>query len=63
MESIHHNLANQMIATLHTQNENIVNLEDSLMRAGLGGDMMEKASLDIGQAEDGLKETKDQVDT
>ena len=32
------------------------------MSARFGGKMMEKANLDIGQAEDDLKETRDQVD-
>ena len=48
-----------MIATLHTLNENIVTLGDSLMRAKIGGDMMEKANLDIGHAKDNLKESRD----
>ena len=51
-----------MIATLHTLNKNIVSLGDSLMKASLGGDMMEKTSLEIGQAENDLKDTRDQVD-
>ena len=32
------------------------------MRVRFEGDMMEKASVDIGQAADDLKDTKDQVD-
>ena len=48
LESIHQNLANQMIAMLNTLNKNIVSLGDSLMSARFGGDMMEKANLDIG---------------
>ena len=51
-----------MIATLSTLNENIVSLGESLMSARFGRDMMEKASLDIGQTEDALKETRDQAD-
>ena len=49
--------------TLHTLNENIVNLGDSLMRARFGRNMMEKASMDIGQTEHDLKETTDLVGT
>ena len=37
-ESIHQVLTKQIVDTLHTLNENIVNLGDSLMRVGLGGD-------------------------
>ena len=51
-----------MIDTLHTLNKNIVNLGDSLMRVNLGRDMTEKTSLDIGQDEDVLKVSRDQVD-
>ena len=51
-----------MIATLSTLNENIVSLQESLMSVGFGGDMMEKASLDIGQTEDAPQESRNQAD-
>ena len=62
MEFSHQNLSNQVIATLNTLNENINSLGESLMNVGFGGEQMEKASLDFGQAEDELKETRDLVD-
>lgn len=62
MEPFHRNLANQVIATLNTLNENIISLGDSLISAGFGGDKMEKKKLDIGQAEDDPNDTKDQVE-
>ena len=62
MEFSHQDLANQVIATLNTLNENINSLGESLMSTGFGEEMMEKASLDIGQAEDDLKESRDLAD-
>jgi predicted amino acid-binding ACT domain protein len=50
------------VDTLHTLNENIVNLGDTLMRDGLSGNMVKMTSLDIGQEEVALKATRDQVD-
>ena len=62
MDFSHQNLANQVIATLNTLNENINSLGESLMRVGFGRKMMEKTSLDIGKVEDDLKETRDSMD-
>lgn len=47
MEFSHQNLANKVISTLNTLNENINSLGESLMSAGFGGEKMEKASLGI----------------
>ena len=62
MEFSNQNLANQVIDTLITLNENINSLGESLMSVEFGEKMMDKASLDIGQAKDDLKETRDLVD-
>ena len=59
MEFSLQNLANQVIATLNTLNQNINSLGESLMNARFGGEKEEKARLDFGQAEEELKETRD----
>ena len=52
-------LTKQIVDTLHTLNENIVNLGDSLMRAGLGGDTVQKTGMDFGQVEFSQTEARD----
>ena len=54
-------LTKQIVDTLHTLNENIVNLGDSLMKANFGGEMMQKTKMDTGQEEFSQKEASDQV--
>ena len=60
LDSVNQTLTNQIVDTLHTLNENIVNLGDYLTTTGLGGETVQKTKLDIGREED-LKEPSDQV--
>ena len=48
MELSHQNLANQVIATLNTLNENIICFGESLMNTGYDKEKEEKAKLDFG---------------
>lgn len=50
---------NQIVDILHTLNENIFNLGDSLMRDGVGGYMVKLTSLNIGKEEDVLNVVRD----
>jgi hypothetical protein len=50
------------VDTLQTLNENIINLGDTLMSAGVGGNMVKMTRLNIGKEEVALNYTRDQVD-
>ncbi len=52
-------MTKQIMDTLHTLNKNTVNLGDSLMRVGLGGDTVQKTMMDSGQEEVARKESRD----
>ena len=54
-------LTKQILDTLHTLNEKIVNLGDSLMKANFGRDKMQKTRMDTRQEEVAQKESRDQV--
>ena len=47
MEVFNQNLANQVIATLNTLNENINSLGESLKNIGIGKEKEDKASMDF----------------
>ena len=58
MDFSNQNLANQVIATLNTVNENINSLDESLKKARIGREKDDKASMDFGQVEGEMNETR-----
>ena len=57
MEISNQNLANQVIATLNTLNENITSLSESLKNVRIGGEKHERANEDFKQIKGETKET------
>ena len=62
MEVFNQNLANQVIATLNTLNENINSLGESLKNIGIGKENEDKVSMDFKQTAGEMKQSRGLMD-